>query len=153
MASKKDQDNNSTNDIEIHGNIGPGSAVGPSAHIEAQNIAGGDISISTQPVQMTVDDFIKQINALEALLHQAKKTGELTLKDSGDATSQLAEVTQMVTREQQPSKSRIIRRFEDIQEILEGAGKAAESTGKVGKSLLKAIPVVAGLIKLAQTLF
>ncbi len=121
-----------------------GSAIGEGS-VQAQNIAGGDITINYNEPQNR-DEFAKQLVQLEALLKEAIANGEI--KDKRDAETAVEDVQDIVDEIQhsQPRANRIGRRLEEIKEILEGAGQASAAA-------IKAIPIIAGLIKVVTNLF
>lgn len=147
MAEKKQPP---SGHIHIEGDVGPGAAIGPGAEVEAENIAGRDIIIHGQPVSKTLEEFTRRIEALEALVNQAIEAGEIPAgRDADDAVEQLRQATEM-SKDEKPPKNRILRRLEDVKEILENAVEAARPIGAVAA---RAIPVATALIELARALF
>lgn len=115
------------------------------------NIAGRDINIGHVPQNR--DEFAAQLKELEALLQQAIAAKELpTAHDAETLVEDLQDVVKEAKAEQ-PRRSRITRRLEDMTEIVDSAGKVAEAAGKTGAFMLKAAPILAGLAKAVQMLF
>ena len=118
--------------------------------VNAQNIAGGNITNTynyNEPQNR--DEFAKQLAQLEALLKEAITNGEI--KDD----SAVEDVQEAIEEVQKPAPSsrRLKNRLEDVQEVVEGAGGVIDAARKAGSAIIKAMPIVAGLIKVAQNLF
>lgn len=124
-----------------------GSAIGEGS-VQAQNIAGGNITINYNEPQNR-DEFAKQLAQLEALLKEAIANGEIkdntAVEDVQDAIEEV--------KKPAPSSRRLKNRLEDVQEVVEGAGGVIDAARKAGSAIIKAMPIVAGLIKVAQNLF
>lgn len=122
-----------------------GSAIGEGASLKAKNIAGRDITINySEPKDKT--EFADQLAQLEALLQQAIANGEI--KDERDAESAVGDIHDAIeeVNHDEPRASRINR-------YLEGAKEVIESASKTGAAVLKAAPIISGLIKVVTTLF
>lgn len=132
--------------IYVQGNM-IGSAFDGST-VNAQNIAGGNITINYNEPQNR-DEFAKQLAQLEALLKEAIANGEIkddsAVEDVQDAIEEV--------KKPEPSSRRLKNRLEDVQEVVEGAGGVIDAARKAGSAVIKAMPIVAGLIKVAQNLF
>ncbi len=122
-----------------------GSAIGQGS-VQAENIAGRDINIHNYAEPTNKAEFAAQLAQLEALLKEAIANGEI--KEARDAETAVADIQNAIAEVQheQPRPSRISRRLEDVKEIIESASKA-------GAAALKAMPIIAGLIKMVQTIF
>ncbi|MCA9920274.1 MAG: hypothetical protein KC445_20100, partial [Anaerolineales bacterium] len=121
-----------------------GSAIGESS-VQAQNIAGGNITINySEPKDKA--EFADQLKQLEALLKQAIANGEI--KDARDAETAVEDIQNAIeeVKHDEPRPSRITR-------YLEGAKEVIESASKTGVAVLKAVPVISGLIKVVSTIF
>lgn len=124
-----------------------GSAIGEGS-VQAKNIAGGDITINYNEPQNR-EEFAQQLAQLEALLKEAIASGEI------EDDSAVADVQDAIEEAQkpEPSSRRLKNRLEDVQEVVEGAGGVVDAARKAGSAVIKAMPIVAGLIKVAQNLF
>lgn len=123
-----------------------GSAIGEGS-VQAHNIAGRDINITNDYAEPTnKEEFAEQLAQMEALLKEAIANGEI--EDARDAETAVEDIQDAIAEVQhdQPRPSRIGRRLEDVQEILESAGKA-------GTAALKAIPIISGLLKVVTNIF
>ena len=129
------------------GNLGDGD------FINTGQIAMGDIVLGGQSVPKTKEAFAEQLANLQALLKEAIAKEEFAKPRDGEkAVASVAEVVEELA-EVEPDKVTITKRLEEVKERREGAIKALEAGGKLGKVLVKAAPVVAALLKLAQTVF
>ena len=84
---------------------------------------------------------VRGVTGVDRVRHGAVEVDQIAHRPRGE----LAEV--------EPDKVTITKRLEEVKERMEGAIKALEAGGKLGKVLVKAAPVVAALLKLAQTVF
>ncbi len=138
-------------EIHIHGNV-TGSAIGGGT-VQADNIAGNSITIGNQDVPATSEAFAEQVEALQKLLKQAIKQSEFRdMRDAKTAVEDLQDVIEEI-QSPQPRRRRLTRRLEDVAETLNLSAQVADSMGNVGAAVLKAAPIAAGLIKLAQMVF
>jgi hypothetical protein len=119
-----------------------GSAIG-GGEVHAENIAGRDIHIEAEPKNR--NEFNQQLQALKVLLEQALAAGEVDKEDGETAVSDLQDVIEE-TEKGTPRAQRMKRRLEDISEVIGAAAKA-------GTAVLKATPIIAGLIKAASIIF
>lgn len=105
------------------------------------NIAGGDIN----PNPQNPAEFEETLKALKLLLEQALAEGEIDQEDGETAVSDLQDVIEE-TEKETPRSQRMMRRLEDISEVIGAAAKA-------GTAVLKATPIIAGLIKAVSIIF
>lgn len=89
--------------------------------------------------------FARQLAELKALLEQAIAAGEVKQADGETALEDLQDVAEETAKEQ-PRASRIKRRLEDVGEVVNAAAKT-------GRAILKATPILAGLIKAVNAIF
>jgi hypothetical protein len=141
----------SENDIIIiDGDLGTGANI--KGTINANNIAGGNIVISGNTVGAQ-DQFVSLLKDLQALIDQAKTAGELDEPAAQQANAALEEAAAAVENEEKPPKRYLIEKLESVSDTLNSAAEALTIGGKVGKILIKAIPFVALMIRLAERLF
>lgn len=133
-------------EYHFHGQI-VGSAIGDGSQVQAENIAGRDIVIGQTPVNK--EDFRKKLAALEALIDKAIEQNEIPAEAAEDVQADVQDAREEAEKEN-PSARRLTGRLEYVREVVEKAAKAAAGSGK---ALLKAAPIIADLIKGAQTLF
>ncbi|MCZ7669408.1 MAG: hypothetical protein M5U34_20625 [Chloroflexi bacterium] len=134
--------------ITIHGNVIGGVVGGGS--VQAENIAGRDIIIGQEP--QNKQEFQDQLAALEALLKEAIANGEIPATDANSVQSDVQDAVEEAAKEE-PSPKRLTSRLEYVQEVLDKAAGVTGAAGKVGSAVLKAAPIVAGLVKAASILF
>lgn len=149
---KPDRDDPPTN-ISIGGNVGPGSAIGPNASVKALNIAGRDLSTNSEEINTkTVEDFQGMLGDLRKLIEEAQKAGEI---DDAAAKTALenVETAEKLAREDPPPKKKLLRKLQEVAELIDGAREALEATGVVAHVILKAAPITALLLKIANILF
>jgi hypothetical protein len=136
-------------EYHFHGSVF-GSAIGDGSTLNAQNIAGRDININ-QP--QSREEFAEQLKQLQALLQEAIAAKEIPdARDTVTVTEDIQDITEEIGHES-PRSKRITTRLEEVAEIVDGAGKVAETAGKAGAIVLKIAPILAGLVKAAQVLF
>ena len=136
--------------IIINGNVGPGASIKGS--VNANNIAGGNIIISGNTVG-TQEQFASLLKDLQALIDQAKAAGELDDAAAQSANTDLEEAATAIESEDKPPKRFLMEKLESVSNTLSAAAEALTVSGKVAKILIKAIPFVALLIRLAERLF
>ena len=112
--------------------------------------AGGDIITAGRDVHINADpqnkaEFAETLKGLKQLLEQALADGEIDREDGETAVSDLQDVIEE-TEKETPRASRMKRRLEDISEVISAAAKT-------GAAVLRAAPVIAGLIKVASIIF
>lgn len=91
------------------------------------------------------DEFAQQLAELKTMLEQAIAAKEVPAADGETALEDLQDVVEETAKEQ-PRANRIKRRLEDISEVVNAAGKT-------GSAILKATPILAGLIKAINVIF
>lgn len=141
----------SNNDIIIiNGDVGNGANI--KSTISANNIAGGNIIISGNTVG-TQEQFASLLKDLQTLVEQAKAAGELDDAAAQQANTALEEATNAVESEGKPPKRFLMEKLESVSETLNAAAESLTIGGKVAKVLIKAIPFIALMIRLAERLF
>ncbi len=129
------------------GNVNTGTMIGSvqgSGSVTAQNIAGGDININPNPQDKA--DFVKQLQELKALLEKAMADGEFASEDDGqDAVEDLDKAIREADKES-PRANQLKNRLETVTNLIQTGTKA-------GAAILKATPIIAGLIKAASIIF
>ena len=134
--------------INVHGNV-IGGVVGGGT-VNAENIAGRDIIIGQEPQNKQA--FQEQLAALETLLKEAIESGDIPAEAAAPVQEDLRDAVKEAAKEE-PSARRLTGRLEYVQEVLGKAAGVAKAAGKVGTAVLKATPIVAGLVKAASILF
>jgi hypothetical protein len=137
--------------IVVHGDVKVGGVVGRGS-VRADYIAGRDINLSPEK-KRDAREFADLMVELKSLIVKAHKSGELDEKIARKALKNLSETAQMVTDENKPPKSQILRRLQYIQDILDMAVDLFSAEGGPAQILLKALPVVSMLIKIASRIF
>lgn len=128
------------------GNINTGTMVGSvqgKGSVTATNISGGDINIGAEP--KTKDEFNQQLQELKDLLAKAVANNEFDDADDGqDAADALDKVIRDANKDAPPEK--LASRLDSVSGLI-------QSGAKVGAAVLKAIPVIGGLIRAASLFF
>jgi len=132
----------SQTNINVHGNV-IGSVVGGGT-VNAQNIAGGDIHINANPRDKA--EFEQQLQELKVLLAKAIAAGEFA--DTDDAATAVDDVDKAIKEAAKETP-----RLKQVQSRLESVTELIQSGARAGAAVLKAMPIIGGLIKAAQTLF
>jgi ERCC4-type nuclease len=141
----------SDNDIIIiEGDVGTGATI--KGTITANNIAGGNIVISDNTVN-SPEQFASLLKELQTLIEQAKTAGELDHDAAQRANAELQEATAAIENEERPLRRFVMEKLESVSETLNAAAEALTMGGKVARILIKAIPFVALLIRLAERVF
>ncbi|MCB8977791.1 MAG: hypothetical protein H6657_10245 [Ardenticatenaceae bacterium] len=135
--------------------VGNLSGVSGVAIGEGAQAHGGDIYMGAPEGKepKTKEDFTTQLQELTGLLKKAIADGEF--KDERDGQDALEEI-QKVSKEidsENPRASSIERGLNNLNGILGGVAKVVEAAGKTGAAVLKATPIIAGLIKAVSILF
>ncbi len=73
LENEKQPDDKSGMTIHVGGSVGPASAIGKDNHVTAQNVAGGNIVLTTDANSSERENFIKQIQELQASVNQLEK--------------------------------------------------------------------------------
>jgi hypothetical protein len=133
----------SQTNINVHGGTFVGSTVGGGT-VNAQNIAGGSININANPRDKA--EFEQQLQELKALLAKALAEGEFA--DTDDAATAVDDVDKAIKEAAKETP-----RLKQVQSRLESVTELIQSGAKAGAAVLKAMPIIGGLIKAAQTLF
>ena len=120
-----------------------GSAI-KGGSINAENIAGRDVNIHVTQSESR-DDFVKLLQELKALLQQAAANGELEQAEGETAVSDLQDVIDE-TDKPTPRANRIIRRLEDVADVVKAGVKT-------GTAVLAAKPIIQKLIQAVSTIF
>jgi hypothetical protein len=142
---------NGGDDIDVSGDLSGIIVIGR-GRIQANNMAGGDMYLSPEK-KRDARAFADLMVDLKSLLVEAHKAGELDEKIARKALKNLSETAQMVTDEEKPPKSQILRRLQYIQDILDMAVDLFSAEGGPAQTLLKALPIVSMLIKIASRIF
>ena len=143
-SSKQDPTSQTVNQYTFNGSVVGAAFDGGT--VNAENIAGGDITIGTK------EEFQTQLATLEALIQEAIANHEIPADEVSDVYDDVQDATKEIAKES-PSAKRLTSRLEYVQEVLEKSTEMATAVGKVGSAVLKAIPIVAGLVKAASILF
>ena len=132
----------------IYGGV---NAIGSESKIEAAQIAGRDIQINQVPE--TKDAFKTQLQELQTLVQTAIENKEF--QNTNDAEFLEEDIVDLLkdTAKESPRKSRMLRRLDNIAEIIDDAGQMAKRINNTTAKVLEAVPVVASLIEAANRLF
>lgn len=130
----------------IYGDVTASTLGGGS--VEAENIAGRDVNITYNEPQNR-EEFASQLAELEALLKEAKANAVPGAETAVEDVQQAIEEA----KKPEPSPRRLTDRLEYVQEFLDKAGGVAGAAKKAGTAVLKAAPIISGLIKAAALLF
>lgn len=120
-----------------------GSVIG-GGEVHAENIAGGDIHINAEPKNK--DAFNQQLLELKALLEKALADGDFTNTDDAQDAADDLEKALREAQKDTPRTEQLKSRLESVSGLIEAGAKA-------GTAVLKATPIIAGLIKAASIIF
>ena len=97
-----------------------------------------------------MEDFRRELTALRERLEQAIAAQEIPdPADAVDAKDSLATAEGELTKPQ-PSGSRVVRKLDEVCQILTRSAQAADAAGKIGALVIKLAPVAATLWQVAQ---
>ena len=137
--------------IVVQGNVGPGANLGRgSVHID--QLAGRDLIVNGRTTTASIDQFQVLLEALRDMVEAARASGEL---DDQAAQTVLGEINSVadLASSKPPPKTRLIEKLQQVAESLEATHELLTTGGKVARILIKAIPIAALLVKLANALF
>lgn len=148
-----DQDNRgSTTHVGGDQNVVNGQSViavvGGSGAIQADKIAIGDI-YGDAAAPSSPAEFAELVSSLADLITEAKNAGELPDTMAAKAISSLVETTELIKKEEKPPKGQIMRRLQYVADVLEAAVDMFSGADGVASILLRALPVVNLLIRVA----
>lgn len=145
--------------ITIGGNVGPGSALGQDASVRAENISGRDTHVvdhsvdnRQQAAPKTPEDLSKMLDELRGIIEKAHQAGELEADTASKVIENVQVAADMASQPQLPKKS-LLRRLQDVADLLDAAAKAIEKAGGVATVVQEAIPMVALLLDLVNLVF
>ncbi|GEM_PF-1776453 len=137
--------------IVIYGNVGPGTVVGRGT-VNAEQIAGGDIILGATTVDKR-RSFVEMLDALKEMIEQARQAGELTAKVADGVVKDLESAKELVEKDQTPPKQSLIEKLRSVAQALDRAFEELENSRSPVAILIKAVPFVALLIRLASQIF
>jgi len=139
--------------IDIGGNVGPGAAIGSNASVQANgHIAGRDITANSETEGQSPQEFIEILGELRKLIEVAQQEGELEKAVAKAALENVDAAADLATQKP-PPKRPILRKLEDLSDLLDGAAETIESAGGAARMITRAVPIAAMLLKLASYLF
>ena len=92
------------------------------------------------------------LGELRAMLEKAQQAGELEDEAATTAIENVQAAADMASQPSPPKKS-LLRRLQDVGQLLDAAAKAIESAGGVATVVQEAIPMVALLLDVVNLLF
>jgi hypothetical protein len=136
--------------IIINGNVAPGAVVGSGSSQIGILIDGGLNVGSGQEV--TREHFVEMLKELRSLIARAEQAGELEPRAARKTLRNLEDAVEMVSHDK-PPKTRLLVKLAMIAELLEASASATELARGAVQWLIKAVPIAAMLVELAQRLF
>jgi hypothetical protein len=135
--------------INIGGNVFPGAVVGSGSSqigilINGVNIGSGQ--------EVTREHFVEMLKQLRSLVARAEQAGELEPRAARQTLKNLEEAVDMATRDK-PPKTRLLAKLTVIADLLDAAASTADLARGAFQWLIKAVPIAAILVELAQRLF
>jgi hypothetical protein len=138
--------------ISVGGNVGPGAVIGPNSSVRADKIAGRDIITTNEVTNKTPEDFYRILEELRRLIEVARQEGELDEAVAKVALEHVQSATDLA-KQKPPPKRPLLRKLQDLSDLLDGAADTIESAGGAARVIVKAVPIAALLLKLASYLF
>lgn len=140
--------------ITIQGNVGHGAVIGRGS-MSAHNIVGGDMTLNNSGV-MAGDQaqFSDLLIELKELLVKAHQCGEMPEPQAKEAIQTLEKTVTEIKKEEKPPRPAIVTGLERVADMIEDAVDIFNSQGAgVAKTLIRALPIAALLVKLALRIF
>lgn len=101
------------------------------------------------PAQASVDDLRRELVALRTQLEQAIAAQEFSdAADAQDAKESLA-VAQSELAKPQPNGNRVLRKLDEVSQIITRSAEMADAAGKLGALVIQLAPVAAALWQIA----
>jgi len=120
--------------------------------IKARNLVSG-LQYIADPTQANVEDLRRELAALRAQLAQAMASQEFAdHADAEDAQDSLATAETELAKPQ-PNGNRILRKLDELSQIITRSAETAEAAGKLGALVIRLAPLAATLWQVAQHLF
>ncbi len=120
--------------------------------IKARNLVSG-LQYIADPTQANVEDLRRELAALRAQLAQAMASQEFAdPADAEDAQDSLATAETELAKPQ-PNGNRILRKLDELSQIITRSAETAEAAGKLGALVIRLAPLAATLWQVAQHLF
>lgn len=120
--------------------------------IKARNLVSG-LQYIADPTQANVEDLRRELAALRAQLAQAMASQEFAdPADAEDAQDSLATAETELAKPQ-PNGNRILRKLDELSQIITRSAETADATGKLGALVIRLAPLAATLWQVAQHLF
>lgn len=134
-------DHHVINGHSVIANIGSGS-------IQADKIAIGDI-YGDAAAPSSPAELAELVTSLTDLITEAKDAGELPDTVAAKAISSLVETTELIKKDEKPPKGQVMRRLQYVADVLEAAVDMFADGDGVASILLRALPIVNLLIRVA----
>lgn len=136
----------------VYGNVGPGAVVGRGS-VNADQIAGGDLIINGAVVSENQGQFADLLEQVKDLILQAKAAGEMSDPLAQEAIEELESAKEIVKQDKNPPKETLIKKLRRVAETIDNALEALDDSKTPAAMLVKALPFVALLIRLAAQIF
>ncbi|MCP4361192.1 MAG: hypothetical protein GY796_24555 [Chloroflexi bacterium] len=120
--------------------------------IIAKNIVTG-FQYLGQGGQVTRQQFDQELAAVREQLAEAIAANEIEDEEEAEDAQTAVKRAIKHTQAEQPASEKITKNLSKAAEIIEGAAKTAEAAKNFGAKVIKLVPVVLGLAKIAQTFF
>lgn len=138
--------------ILIYGNVGPGASVGR-GQVKAANISGGNIVVGSLSGIEGQIQFAELLAQLKEMLLKARDAGEIAEGRSGAIIQGIDAAATQVKTEKPPIRDRLVETLQTVANLVDQAIDAINAASGTALILLKALPVVSLLIRLANRLF
>jgi hypothetical protein len=117
--------------------------------IKARNLVSG-LQYIADPAQANIDDLRRELAAFRTQLEEAIASREFAdPADAEDAQESLAMAASELSKPQ-PGKNRILRKLDELSQIVTRSAETAEAAGKFGSLIIRLAPVAATLWQVAQ---
>jgi len=120
--------------------------------IKARHLVSG-LQYIADPTQANVVDLRRELVALRTQLDQAIAAHEFSdPAEAEDATASLTTATTELAKPE-PSGDRVLRKLDEVSQIMTSSAATAEAAGKLGALVIKLAPLAATLWQVARHLF
>ncbi len=119
--------------------------------IKARHLVSG-LQYIADSTQASVEDLRRELAALRTKLEQVISSHEIPdAADAEDARESLM-VAETELAKSQPAKSRVLRKLDDLSQIITRSAATADAAGKLGAQVIQLAPMVATLWQVAHHL-
>ncbi len=135
----------------FNGNVGPLVNIGRGS-ITAHQMSGHDLIVNGGVID-NKNQFADLLADLRDMIIKAKDLGELPEKMAHEVVDELETARKLVKEEPKPPRETLIQKLQHVIDIIDNALESLDRSRSPAALLIKAVPFVAMLIRLASQIF